>query len=520
MKNIMRSLMLFALLIPATTMAGGIVTNTNQSASFIRKPVQDAVINATGTYYNPAGLAFLADGFHFSFNNQTITQTRRINSTFPTLTNPDFEAGVSAPIFPAVYGVYKSGSFALSFGVNPIGGGGSANYENGLPSFETQVSMLPAGLTAAGINTTAYALDAAFDGKSVNWGLQANGSYAINDVLSFSLGLRYIMANNSYKGHLRDITINPAHPLNAQGSGNMVSAPLFFNTVASVANTASQGLQLFIDQGASSMTLDQLIAIGALNTTQKAQIAGGLGASYNDNLSVAQIQGAYKGIATQMTGLANSTQDRELDATQSGTGISPIIGMNIRFNEDLNFAIKYEHKASMTMTNSTTRDDVGLYPDGIEVASDMPSMLAAGLNYRATRELTLSGGVHYYFDKNADYGRSIPNDELIDKNFWEAGVGLEYMFSRSFGASAGYLRAQSGVNDSFHSDLNHSLSSNSVGAGVIYFINPNMAINFGAMSTVNQPYTKSFAAATGMPEYTETYNRRSFTVAIGLDFKF
>jgi long-chain fatty acid transport protein len=523
MKNHLNRLMLIALLLPATVMAGGIVTNTNQSASFIRNPSQDAVINATGTYFNPAGLAFLSDGFHFSLSNQIITQTRTINSTFPGLATKEFEGGVFAPIFPNVYAVYKTGSLALSLGVNPIGGGGSANFEKGLPSFDQNFATFTNTIAGFGINSS-YGLDAAFDGSSLNWGFQLNGSYAINDVLSFSLGLRYITANNSYKGHLRNVMINPVHPLNPAGSGNMVTAPSFFNTLSGAASMAATGLQPIIDGGIGGLTLNQLVTLELMNSATAAQIKAGL-PGYTDAMTVSQIQTAYNGLSAQMAGVAALTQsqfgDREVDATQSGTGISPIFGVNIKFSDDLNFAVKYEHKAKITLKNTTTVDDVGMFPDGVETAADMPSMLAMGLNYRALPALSLSGGFHYYFDKGADYGKKIggiavTNEDVIDKNFWEAAFGIEYALSRSFLISVGYLRTQTGVNDAYHSDLSHSLSTNSIGCGFRYMINPSLGLNLGVMTTMYEDYTKSFATPAA---YDETYSRKALTFGLGIDFR-
>jgi hypothetical protein len=148
-------------------MAGGIVTNTNLSASYVRMPAQDATLGIDAVYYNPAGLAFIADGFYVSINNQYITQTREITSTFPGMNRSKFEGGVTAPLFPGLYMVFKKERVAFSLGINPIGGGGSAMFENGLPSFEQQVAVLPSSLTAAGINTTAYEFSSEFEGNSL-----------------------------------------------------------------------------------------------------------------------------------------------------------------------------------------------------------------------------------------------------------------------------------------------------------------------------------------------------------------
>ena len=124
------------------SMAGGIVHNTNQSASFIRMPARDASMGLDGVYYNPAGLTWLNQGFHISVNNQYIVQNRNIKTTFPGLNREEFEGGVVAPFFPSVYAVYKMDKFAFSFGFNPIGGGGSAKFDDGLPSFEMQMASI------------------------------------------------------------------------------------------------------------------------------------------------------------------------------------------------------------------------------------------------------------------------------------------------------------------------------------------------------------------------------------------
>ena len=66
-----------------TTFAGGLVTNTNQNINFLRNPARDGAIGIDGVYSNPAGVAFLEQGFHVSLNLQNVHQTRTITSTNP-----------------------------------------------------------------------------------------------------------------------------------------------------------------------------------------------------------------------------------------------------------------------------------------------------------------------------------------------------------------------------------------------------------------------------------------------------
>ena len=207
--------------------AGGIVTNSNQSADFHRLLNRNASTDVDAVYFNPAGIMLLNEGFSFYLSSQTIDQKRHIQSDFAALKNDGkFEGTTFAPVFPNFYVAYKTGDLAFGAGFVPIGGGGSAEFKDGLPSFVAPISAVPVGLTASGIPTTNYDVDVAFEGSSVYMGGQAVVSYKINDMFSVSAGGRYFTAKNSYKGHLKDIMINPTSA--ALGAdGGMVNAVAF-----------------------------------------------------------------------------------------------------------------------------------------------------------------------------------------------------------------------------------------------------------------------------------------------------
>ena len=84
----MVGVMLTATATATTASAGGILTNTNQSIDFLRNPARDAAIGLDGVYSNPAGVAFLPEGFHLGINWQYAHQTRTI-----TLTDDFFSLG-------------------------------------------------------------------------------------------------------------------------------------------------------------------------------------------------------------------------------------------------------------------------------------------------------------------------------------------------------------------------------------------------------------------------------------------
>src|SRR3712207_8486891 len=53
--------------------AGGLLTNTNQNVAFDRMLSREASIGIDGVYSNPAGVAFLNDGFHLSLRSEEHT---------------------------------------------------------------------------------------------------------------------------------------------------------------------------------------------------------------------------------------------------------------------------------------------------------------------------------------------------------------------------------------------------------------------------------------------------------------
>ena len=145
------------------------------------------------------------------------------------LSNNEFVGDVVAPLFPNLYIAYKSGKLALSAGFEPIGGGGSAVFEDGLPSFEIPVSNLK---TSLGVSD--YRFDTKFEGSSIYFGGQAGISYAINNMISVGVGARYVMASNSYLGHMKDIMVNSAAGWTTPGQYLTGVATTLSNTAATL----------------------------------------------------------------------------------------------------------------------------------------------------------------------------------------------------------------------------------------------------------------------------------------------
>lgn len=212
--------------------AGDYLTNTNQSIGFLRNPSRDASIDIDGVYYNPAGVSFLDEGWHFQFNWQSPHQKRDSRSSYGPLfganyLNPGtpeadgsvsrlYKGRVHVPIQPSLYLAYNKNDWAFQFGFGIIGGGGTCEFKNGVGSFEALVGQM--GMTQMGAGFGGYSLDSYLKGKSYFFGTTLAAARKLNEKLSVSLGLRAVYAWNNYDGYINNITFRTA-------TGNIVNVP-------------------------------------------------------------------------------------------------------------------------------------------------------------------------------------------------------------------------------------------------------------------------------------------------------
>jgi len=542
-------------------LAGGLVTNTNQSATWVRMMARDASVDVDAVFFNPAGLTHLEDGFYFQLNSQTVTQTRTVTSTFPGLNNGEYTGNTFVPFLPTLFGVYKKGNLAVSGGFTVIGGGGSAEFENGLPDFEYKLTALPSSLAAlqpvgeqAGVDltVTGYDVNSYIKGTSAYFGFQGAVSYKLNDMISVALGARYVYAINKYEGNIKNISvINGGETMRADAFLNNKAIPTLNGISAKLTqgvtqlNTVSDAVKPFLGQF-GGVTLADGRAAGAISDEQYAALIQAGKAIGMDDPSVLTLQQYYDGInlgisnyngkITQIDGtaaaLAESAKglaDKELDVEQKGSGITPFVSLDFDLG-NLGFAIKYEMKTNMNVTTTVTKDQLGLFTDGEEVPSDMPAMLSLGARYK-TGGLKLMSDFHYYFDKDAKYGRKdtqgkyVTNGEevningdksYLDGNSIEFALGAEYNINSMFGISAGYLMADSKPNPIFQTSLSHALSTTTFGFGGIIHATPKLDIDLGVSFTSYNGYEKNITTPVA---YKESYDKTATIFALGATLK-
>ena len=192
---------LMLLIVSTSTFAGGLLTNTNQHAAFLRMLSRGATTEIDGALSNPAGLAFLpTDGFHMSLSIQSAFQTRNIDASCEGLgLNKYYEGKASAPVIPSLFAAYKTGDWTLSGFFGITGGGGKASFDDGLPMFD---AMVIGGLGAQKIPSNAYSLKSYMDGKQYIYSVQLGLTYKATDWLSVFAGGRMNYFTGGYQGAL------------------------------------------------------------------------------------------------------------------------------------------------------------------------------------------------------------------------------------------------------------------------------------------------------------------------------
>ena len=499
--------MAIAILVSGTTLAGGILTNTNQSVNFLRNPARDAAIGLDGVYTNPAGVIFLNEGFHIGFNWQYAKQTRTITTTNPDFalgmrnnekTIKEFEGTANAPFIPSLQAAYNKGNWSIQFNFSVTGGGGKCEFSNGIGSFESAVGAIASSLKPLG--ATGYDVDGYMRGKQYYLGFTLGAAYKLTDNLSVYGGARLLYGTASYKANLNNIIVNTA-------AGAVPFGSFLDNANARIAGG--------IEQYAAGIS--QLEAGIAQYT------AAGVPAPAELTTKLAEAQAAK----TQLEGTQQSLQTLEtyregvsLMSDQSGVGIAPIIGIDYKVG-DFNFAAKYEFKTRMRMENNSTVkeahaiDAVNKYRDGSSVPEDQPALFTVGAQWSITPAVRVGAGYHLFFDKQAHWYNH--DEKKLDGNTWEINGGAEWDITDKLQVSGGLQKTNYGLSDEYMNDMSFVVSSYTFGFGLGYKVTDKVKVNAAYFQTNYDTY-KQDVTPTAMNHTTHNdYTRTNKVFGLGVE---
>lgn len=453
---------------PAT--AGGIVTNTNQSAAFLRNPCRDASIGIDGVTTNPAGVGFLSEGFHLSLNIQSVRQTRTITSTFGGFAygaenngsmTKEFEGEANAPIVPSIQAAYNKGRWSWQAAFCITGGGGKCIFDEDLGSFESIVSLIPMLASAKGLKISSYDYESYLKGRQYYFGLQIGSAYKITDWLSAYGGLRFTYGSCNYHGYLRNIEVGT--------ESGMLNAPEYFGGLF------EQSLQ------AATQCADAASQYAALGDMENAQ-------------KYAAMAEQYKASAVTTGTMAEATKDVTLNCDQTGFGWAPSLGVHAKAG-NFDFAIRYDFRLRMELDNVAANSEsannmqaLAKFADGNKVRDDMAALLTMGVAWNIVEPVRVMVGWHHFFDESAkQYGNK---QDLLDGGTNEFLGGAEWDIIDQLQVSCGVQFTRYPFTDAYMNDISFSCDSWTIGCGLGYKINEKVKINLAYFNTTYDTYDK------------------------------
>jgi len=517
MKNlnaVLASVMLAAATTTAT--AGGILTNTNQSIDFLRNPARDGAIGLDGVYSNPAGVAFLPEGFHLGFNWQYAHQTRTIYSENPVFalgrknsgnTSKTFEGVADAPCIPSIQAAYNKGDWSIQFNFSVPGGGGKCEFADGLGSFESVVGGIARQLQGLDQIATAlgqqapgvkgYDMDGYMQGRQYYFGFQLGAAYKILPNLSVYGGLRLLYGTATYKAKISNIMVNTA--AGYQNFGSFM-----------------QSATALVDGGLNNVNA----ALTQVNTDIQQYEAAGAPVPANLAATKARLEGSaatLAGTSQSLNALQKYSQGVNLLCNQTSVGIAPIIGVDYKVGR-FNFAAKYEFKTQIRMKNESTVNEaseiaaVNKFRDGEKVNEDAPALLTLGAMWSPADVVRLNLGFHHYFDKQASWYNN--TQDLLDHNTNEYLAGVEWDVTNRLTISAGGQLTRYGLTDSYMNDMSFVTNSYSYGLGFNYQISKVVALKAAYFQTNYENYDR---VTTTEPRVADSFTRTNRVLGVGCE---
>lgn len=505
-----------SLLLAATTttaFAGGILTNTNQSIDFLRNPARDAAIGLDGVYSNPAGVAFMPEGFHLGLNWQYAHQTRTVTATNDLFklgaknngqSTKTFEGVADAPVIPSVQAAYNTGDWSFQFNFSIPGGGGKCEFDKGVGSFETAVGAiaqylgdksqkLNAGLQGVSdavptFNTrvpavTGYDVDGYMRGRQYYFGVQLGAARKINENLSVYGGLRLLYGSARYEARLNNIRVmNGTNPSTLttyfeQTVGNLLNAK---PTIQAVLGQVQNGIDQYVaGYKAAGMTEEQARSQKAVKELQeKADGLNSLLAAPDQLTAAGEVLSPY------------AKNGMNLKSDQSGWGIAPVIGVDYKLG-DFNFAAKYEFKTRMRMKNNSDLESAMIpatakYVDGTSVPEDAPALLTLGAEWSVLDNVRLDLGYHHFFDKQAHWYEN--SQKLLDGGTDEYLGGVEWDVLPRLTVSAGGQLTRYDLTDAYMNDMSFVVNSYSFGFGLNYKLSNVVSLKAAYFQTNYEDY--------------------------------
>ena len=411
--------MLLPFFLVSAAQAGAIDNKTNWSAEYVRTLNRNAATDfADIAAYNPAGTVKLHEGFTVNGSVQYLSKDYENNITIAPGTTLGLESDEPSYI-PGIFAVYNKKRFSIFGAFSNVGGGGKVDFSQGDASTLKIASSL-LGLPLCGGSTCVNLGSQQLSAESYYLGYTLGGAYAFNDMVSISIGMRYVNATRKANG---SATIWDAGYTNSfkaaidyeqedNGWGGIFGLNLAPNDQVNIAmryeTKTSLDLEATVNAGAQIIAgLDPAIINGqSIPRDLPAIFAFGISYKLNPTMRVEANYTHYFNENADWGGAEDLVDD----------GYDAGIAFEYLFNEKLLGSIGYIHtKLGVSPEN--------MLPENPELDANT---LGAGIAYTINEKLLTNLAIANSFYNDA----SFVAPPLIEykKNVFFVGLGAEYRF--------------------------------------------------------------------------------------------
>jgi len=422
----MRKLLVFlcvAGLMAATAsplVAGGIDNKHNWSAEWVRTLNRNAATDsADAAAYNPAGVMKMDNGLYLNGTAQyALKDYSNTEPNTPPFSGTEYSTD-EPDLVPSLFALYKQDKWAAYGAVTIVVAGGKIDYENG--------DTTTAGLGWSIIGRTNAVLPGAFatildhhiEGESYFIGYTLGGAYKINDMISVSLGARFVDASREFKGYatlggglLGTQTYSVDYEETGDGWGGILGVNIAPTEELNIGIRYETKTSIDLKTDVTTDTVPGgLITDGAERNRDLPALLG-LGVSYRFTPKIRA--------EANLTYYFNDDADWEDVPITSGDETQKDDGYDIGIALEYTFNPKWKASVGYMYT------DVGIDPDNMSVETPEldANTLAAGVAFKPAPNWDLNLGIleSFYKDDTTSTGIKYEKDVII------IAVGVQYKF--------------------------------------------------------------------------------------------
>lgn len=461
----------------------------NATAVALRDPARQASIEVDAALYNPAGTAFLQDGFHVSLNGLYAYQPLY---SFSLLNNKasDVHDERIMNIMPSVQLAWKNGRFAVS---------ASFSDEGNMGRWTCAKGSIPYDVFLQGLEQS-MGLENSLD--------ELNSNFQLMNALLMFVG---------YDKEL-DVELDDAYRV---GSADFVQSMHNYTTRLGATYAVSNNMSVYVGAKLNYLTrytsiLPQ-IQIYRASTKQSWEAV-----SYLSSKAELLKQGTdafepQPELSEEFRDMANSVAEAQIDAvtnSHSAMGVTPVVGFDYNWGR-VNIGAKYEFQT--VICNEEWSD------------FKLPSNLSLGADWAILDNLSMALGGTAYFRTDDDYG--IRGNIVPDKVDGNIALSVSYSPVKNLLLSVGQsYENYSGLWSSVTSEDMEipNLSRFSTSLGGAYDITERLQLNLGGSigytpAIVNNDVTMNIndgESTTAVLCPVSYYTNIKYNIAVGVNYRF